>query len=1516
MIIYLYLQDKYMKFYLPSQVIGSYTFDEKDSEEDKLINVDAKENDWVLYSTNSSKIISGGSIVNNVILKDDSFYVLQRNNKQYLIYVTNLFNDDNKMYSYSNDLNIVIGNTNECNVFYPNSLLTNLNIKIHYNNEQLFLEKSSNKIIYKNSLAIKEMSCNLNIGDQIEIYGLRIYILNNMIIINKDNKIKINLESSKLNIPTINAPEQLQEVEIKDQDLYKEEDYYLKSPRLRRLIATKDIKLASPPQVQAEKETPLILTIGPMFTMGITSAITLLSTLTKIYAGETTAKESITALVTGITMLLSTILWPLLTKFYSDFSKKHTLKRNSRKYKEYLEDKKIMLEQEEKTQREILNENLLSVEECANIIKSKGNNFWDKRIDQNDFLNVRVGKGDIPLDINLDYQEEDFTLDHNKLKQQIEALVFEYEKIRNVPIGYSFYENDITAILGNKNKTLNFMDNMLLQLLTYYTYEDLKIVLFTNNNRKDRWQYLKYLNHNFNNERDFRFFGTDYESSKNVIDYLSFELSNRMAMASNNQTPEYKPYYLVIVDGYDNVKHFDFVKEVTEAGVNLGFSLVILEEKMGNLPSKCSNFISIGQKTSGILKNSYEKQEQISFNDEINTTINMMSIAKTLSNIPIEFEEGIKQLPDAITFLEMEKVGKVEQLNILNRWKRNDSTQSLKAEVGVDENGELIYLDLHEKYHGPHGLIAGTTGSGKSEFIITYILSMCMNYSPDDVSFILIDYKGGGLALAFENKATGVYLPHLAGTITNLDKAEMDRTLVSIDSEVKRRQKMFNEARDLLGESTIDIYKYQRLYKEGKLKEPISHLFIICDEFAELKAQQPDFMDNLISVARIGRSLGVHLILATQKPSGVVNDQIWSNTKFRVCLKVQDESDSKEMLKRPDAASIKQTGRFYLQVGMDELFLLGQSGWCGAKYFPSDKIVKQVDKSINFINDCGIIVKSAEAGSNTNIEAQGEQISAIMNNIIEVSNRVNMKAKRLWLENIDENIIESALQNKYNVEYARFNPKAIIGEYDAPEEQVQGVVTYDFLNDGNTIIYGFDGAEREKLLDTMVYSSMKNYSNQELNYYMIDYGSESLRKFSKAPHVGGIVYAGEDEKYHNLFKLIKEELQKRKKLFADYGGEYKNYIQKNEEKLPVYAVILNNWDSIYDSDNDLYEEMPDLLRDSERYGVVFIITCSATNSIPGRVSQNCTHMITLKLKDSNDYSSVFGKNTKLIPRDMFARGLIDINGIHEFQTASIISDGTDINDFMDSFIKEEIAKNPGNINKIPTLPDIVRFNDISSVLGTLNSIPIGIDKNELEPTLVDFTANPGNIISSNKLVNTDKFVKSLIMTVSKIPNFNTIVFDVTNTLNVDVANYFVTDFDDKLSKVNNYINKLIEDKQTMEGMIIIYGVDKILSKLDDTSLFEQLFEKVKKYEHISVVIVDDHIKLKKYAFENWFSTYLNTNDGIWIGRGITEQSLIRIANMSKEMTKNYKNDMGYYVSEGVGALCRLIDFITEDKDEK
>lgn len=189
----------------------------------------------------------------------------------------------------------------------------------------------------------------------------------------------------------------------------------------------------------------------------------------------------------------------------------------------------------------------------------------------------------------------------------------------------------------------------------------------------------------------------------------------------------------------------------------------------------------------------------------------------------------------------------------------------MKALVGKKAGGADCYLDIHEKYHGPHGLIAGTTGSGKSELIQTFMLSLAINFSPDDVAFFVIDFKGGGMANLF------VDLPHMAGQISNLSGNQVRRAMISIKSENLRRQRIFGEY------GVNNINNYTRLYKSGEAPTPIPHLVIIIDEFAELKKEEPDFMRELISVAQVGRSLGVHLILATQKPSGTVDDNIWSN---------------------------------------------------------------------------------------------------------------------------------------------------------------------------------------------------------------------------------------------------------------------------------------------------------------------------------------------------------------------------------------------------------------------------------------------------------------------------------------------------------------------------------------------------------------------------------------------------------------------------------------------------------------
>ena len=1523
--IYLFLIDRIVSFSLPTSVVGSFSFDVDSDEEAKLINVEARDGKWVIYSTTDVNIIDNNSIIGSLELKEDFFYVLRRNDKDHLIYIGDISLNNMSLYSYNNNLNLVIGNASTSNIQYPCPFLNNVEVKIHFVNDKLMLESNASGV-YINDLAITSNSVELVIGDCINIYGLRMIFLNNLLLLGNPGRKLVVLPTTNISSYLVPQDTGTGNVEIKDIDLYDKSDYFSKSPRIRRSISTKVVKLSPPPKENNNSELPMILTIGPMLTMGITSGVMVIDVLSRIASKQTTWRDSWSSLVASSAMLVSMLVWPLVTNAYNKRMKKKKRAELVLKYGEYLTQKKEELVSEMKLQKDILIENLITVDECLNIIKSKNMNFWNKRLDQNDLLIARVGVGNELFNVSIEYPEEGFTIDEDELRKQADKLVSEFRYIENVPIGYSFRDNKLTAVMGtDKVKRISFVNNIILQFITFYSYEDLKIVIFTNEDNYKYWEYIKYLNHNLSNDKTFRFFSTTVDTSNKLADYLSNEISAR----SNNKNDEsgnkkiYRPYYLVIVDDYERVKDYEFINILTENDKNYGFSMIIIEERLSKLPSKCNNYITIqaGSGKSGILKNTFDNQVQLSFMDEVNYNINYMDVTRIISNIPIEFEEKSSYLPDSISFMEMERVGKVEQLNILNRWNTNDSTVSLKAEIGVNDKRELMYLDLHEKYHGPHGLIAGTTGSGKSEFIITYILSMCINYSPDDVAFILIDYKGGGLALAFENKVTGIRLPHLAGTITNLDKAEMDRTLVSIDSEVKRRQRMFNEARDKLGESTIDIYKYQRHYKEGRLDEAIPHLFIICDEFAELKSQQPDFMDNLISVARIGRSLGVHLILATQKPSGVVNDQIWSNTRFRVCLKVQDESDSNEMLKRTEAAHITQAGRFYLQVGYDEIFALGQSGYSGAKYYPSDKIVKQVDKSVNFIDDCGSVIKSV-GDEEIKLEAHGEQLASIMKSIIEVANSVNKRARRLWLDNIPEVILVDDLYKKYNLPISPYNLEVAIGEYDAPERQEQGLVRYNYLSNGNTIIYSQNSNESEMILNTIIYSTVSRHLATEVNFYIIDYGSESLRKYVSLPHVGGVVFNGEDDKYNNLIKMIKIELINRKKLFVNYGGDYANYVRNSNNKIPVMVVMINNFDSFYEVYQDVYDYFPELVRDSVRYGIVFIFSCSATNSIPSKISQNFNNSYAFKIKDQSDYMFIFNSKSKIVPRDIDGRGLIDNNGVHEFQTASITSTEEELNDYIIKFINYQKQINKFRAKRIPALPNFVRKKDIEYEITDLKRVPVGIMKNTLDICTVDFVGNLGTIITSNKMDNMDIFVKSLLEVFRSISGINLMIIDSLGKLNLDpmyYSNYYTDNLSEVVDKLSEYMDSIVNSNPKVEGILVLYGLSNFPACVsedddDEDGKFIRFLQKLYRYKSIGIVGIDEAKKIKNIQYDEWYGRIFASGSGVWIGKGAGDQSILKTDDYSKELQANYNNDMGFYIADGEAILMKLLDFVTKDGD--
>lgn len=231
---------------------------------------------------------------------------------------------------------------------------------------------------------------------------------------------------------------------------------------------------------------------------------------------------------------------------------------------------------------------------------------------------------------------------------------------------------------------------------------------------------------------------------------------------------------------------------------------------------------------------------------------------------------------------------------------------------------EPLYLDLHEKEAGPHLLVAGMTGSGKSEWLLSYLLSLAVFYDSADLQFFIIDFKGGGLTASFEK------LHHTTMVLTNLEMHQMDRAIAALEDELQVREALLLDVARKTKRDNLSIHDLNAMYKSKKIKEHLSHLLIVVDEFAELKLLYPNILQALIRIARVGRSLGLHLILATQRPSGLVDRQILSNMKAKVCLRVAQKQDAYDIFLEKCDAHLLPVGAFYLQTGENQALIYGE----------------------------------------------------------------------------------------------------------------------------------------------------------------------------------------------------------------------------------------------------------------------------------------------------------------------------------------------------------------------------------------------------------------------------------------------------------------------------------------------------------------------------------------------------------------------------------------------------------------
>lgn len=920
------------------------------------------------------------------------------------------------------------------------------------------------------------------------------------------------------------------------------------------------------------------------------------------------------------------------------------------RYQAYIDSQKARIAKVADVQRRIVTAENPVPAACMDTVKYLKRNLWERMPADSDFLTLRlgIGKDRLCVEVKSHTNVDGFSMVDDELEELAGKIIEETRYVDNIPIRVSLRDHLTIGIVGPRAADYYLFRSMLVELTTAHNSRDVHLVgMFEKESRK-YWKELRWLPHIWDESGQVRYIAFD-EQRRHTVSELLADLIRRRKLnvrdKTGKKTEQPLPHYVIIAENEELLLAESIYEDLMSNDPALGITTIILADSMYELPQTCQYFIDLSENPYAFEREKYDERLYFKPDAPVHSG-ELENFARRMAAIELKDRKTEAALPAAITFLQGYDVKSAEELDVLTRWEKSKPYRTLEAPIGMMAGKKLFSLNVldGDQAHGPHGLLAGTTGSGKSELLQTWILSMAVTYHPHDVNFVIIDYKGGGMSDLMEP------LPHVVGKITNIDR-NISRSLVSLKSELKRRQRLFAEC------EVNNITKYQIAYKNGQTKVPLPHLIIVTDEFAEMKKEEPEFMTELNTVATIGRTLGVHMLLATQKPAGVVTDQISANSRFRICMKVQDVADSREMLKCPDAARITQAGRAYVRVGEDEVFELFQSFYSAAEY--NGKIMEDKMQLENQVRIVGV------TGNRINPLPKRKKNAAEMDELTAVIRYINKVCKEQgiekmagpWLPELPRWLTFGELRisqgfDGENWPKERKGLKIPIGKYDIPASQMQGVMYMDLTDTGHFGIYGSPSTGKTFLLKRILMSMGMYYSPRDVQITMIDAGKWELKEFAGMPHVRELILSDEEDKIRHFIKRITQELEARKKAFLKHAvSSHAAYQEAVDPDLPAIVIMIEQLKPLFEKYMEMEPLLIQIAGSGQAFGIYLIYTATGGTSVSYKLTQRVKGAITLQQPEKGNYAEIVGSVKDISVPQFQGRALMKGNPPVAFQVA-------------------------------------------------------------------------------------------------------------------------------------------------------------------------------------------------------------------------------------------------------------------------
>ncbi|MGL4175649.1 MAG: FtsK/SpoIIIE domain-containing protein [Dermatophilaceae bacterium] len=837
--------------------------------------------------------------------------------------------------------------------------------------------------------------------------------------------------------------------------------------------------------------------------------------------------------------------------------------------------------------------------------------LWERRRGDPDHLLVRVGTADQPSTVVVAEPEG---------AQQRQ----EPRTAHDVPANLSIARAGVVGLAGPEEWPRRMARWVVGQLAVLQSPRDVQVYLLTDSRSAQLWDWASWLPHvrPMLGQPALAMIGTDAETiGRRVSELLEMvQARQRILLNTGSGAVLGEPEVVVVLDGARRLRALPGVVTILKDGPGVGVFSICVESEERTLPEECASVLVGGPGRTATLSQQRAAPTRDIRVDEVGDAWFAATGRRLAPLRDVSESQSELALPAHARLLEVLEMTDPAPEAIAARWRA--AGRSTRAVVGQAFDGPFA-LDLSA--HGPHGLVAGTTGSGKSEFLQTLVASLAVENRPDEMNYVLVDYKGGA---AFKDC---IDLPHTVGMVTDLDSHLVERALTSLGAELTRREHILADI------GAKDLEDYQDLASRRSGLGPVPRLLIVIDEFASVARELPDFVSGLVNIAQRGRSLGIHLLLATQRPTGVVSAEIRANTNLRIALRVTDAAESTDVIDAKDAASISAAhpGRAYARLGHSSLIPFQSARVGGRRVQHEDAaIAAPLLHPVSWL-DLGRPAPARVRQSQRTDEVT--DLSVLVAAIAEAGRRAGIAGQRQpWLPPLPETpVVELATSPE--AARAGVEPAFAWAIEDLPRAQRQERVRMDLATFGHLHIAGAPRSGRSQALRTIAAAAAASSSVHDLHLFGLDCGNGALLPLAQLPHCGAVVQRTEPDRAARLLTRLNEEVARRQQLLG--AGGYASLTEQRAgaadgERLPHVLLLLDRWEgfvgTLSEHDNGaLTEIVHSLLREGASAGVHLVIAGDHT-LLSGRISSLCESKLVLRLADPTDVSLV-GINPRTLP---------------------------------------------------------------------------------------------------------------------------------------------------------------------------------------------------------------------------------------------------------------------------------------------